>query len=512
MSSSSSSSSSSASVPTFSVPEEGPDNGVVGSADPMQGGGASGPPPTGPFIGQLNRGPCPPAESAPPGTQRGSGGVRAYNGAVVLTSVANVQTQGLNFPFGTQMQYDSLVSGGGWKLIKGLRGLEVQNGAIVYREGVNSIKVFVPTTGGNYQATYFVQDRLFFDGTVYKLTSPNGAALVFDSSRKLTSFQNAGGNSGSVTYNGTEVDTVTMTQGLESWQFVYAWSGGRLANVIFKVNGTSVRQVVYGYDGSGHLTTIKVFPFVSGAWGTEPVEAARYSYHTSGAASGLLRHVVTPIGWRQMVANGITDPGTASDTVLNDYAETEYLYDANLRVQTMYTRGRTYAYTFIYTAQSQASNSLNVWTAKTAVGQPDGSTVTYYFNRAGQVILRQVSTTSPAKTWNVISQKFEEDTGRLIQSADAAAIQTVNEGSPTLVTLQASLGLVKTFTYTSGGWLYQESVKQGYGWQCEPRAAVWLCKPDGYRVRRDLRAIKSDHVSRGWWRESCYHKLCTRLA
>ena len=70
-------------------------------------------------------------------------------------------------------------------------------------------------------------------------------------------------------------------------------------------------------------------------WGTQTVEATLYTYH----ASGLLRHVISPTGWRQMVNNGITNPEIANETQVNAYAATEYEYDGSDRVSKLWTNG-----------------------------------------------------------------------------------------------------------------------------------------------------------------------------
>ena len=411
--------------------------------------------------------PCPPCD--PPATVTGSGGVRSFNGMVVLSTEAVIETRGFNFPFGTLLQYNNFANGvsvgfgKNWAQSSGLGGLTFDGGMVLYHEGPNAVKVFLPSVGGNYDAAYFVLDRLYYDsGTgLYTLTSPLGVVRVFNGAGKLVSFQNAGGETGNVTYSGGQLDTVKMTGGTDFWMFDYNWSGALVQEVIFSVNSTPVRKAVYAYDGGGQLLTIKIYAYIGGSWGTQAVAASRYSYHSTG---GLLRHVVPPVAYQQMVNNGI-NPDSATEAQLNDYAETEYEYDGAGRVQTMRTHGRAYRIVFAYTAQSQASTSLNVWTAKTAITQADNSLLTYYFNLAGQVILKQVSdsATAPTKVWNEYSQQFQEMTGRLLVKADAAAISAVNEALPALVTLSTNAGRVLVTGYTGNGYIDYTGVRQGTG-------------------------------------------------
>jgi RHS repeat-associated protein len=74
---------------------------------------------------------------------------------VVLTTSLNLQTTGFRFPFGTQMEYNNLATtpGPGWRTTHGLELLRFVDGRVYYEEGVNSVKVFLPITGGNYKAT-----------------------------------------------------------------------------------------------------------------------------------------------------------------------------------------------------------------------------------------------------------------------------------------------------------------------------------------------------------------------
>src|SRR5690606_9903136 len=94
--------------------------------------------------------PCPPSQGGDPGNVTGSGGVRAFNGKVVLTTEAGVQTTGSNAPFGTRLRYDNQAGGNtwgfgsNWVTSDGLAGLTFDGGTVLYHEGPNSIKIFFP--------------------------------------------------------------------------------------------------------------------------------------------------------------------------------------------------------------------------------------------------------------------------------------------------------------------------------------------------------------------------------
>lgn len=407
----------------------------------------------------------------------GSGGVRSFNGKVVIRSQVGIPSNGFNMPFSTDLVYDSQGNGGSvgfgknWLSSGPLGGLVISGGQVLYREGPNQIKVFIPTTGGNYTAMYFVRDRLFYNSTTtqYLLTTPSGEVKTFDNSGRLIAFQDAGGQSGTVGYSGSKLSYVTVVNSPDSYRYDYNWGGTDLVqDIIYSVNGRAARKVVYGYE-AGQLRTIKLYTNSStGAtpdWGTatQTVAAQVFSYHTSGRK--LLRHVVTPEGYRQMVVNGISDPGAVAPAQLNSYAETEYDYDSSHRVTVMRTHGRKDRFGFTYTPRVAPNASLNTWTNKTRVERPGGSVLTYYFNRAGQVMLTKVEnkTSAPTKTWYPLYQYFEETTGRLLKSADAAAIQSVSEAANGLVTLRTTAGLVRVTAYDTQGRLSYTGVKQGDG-------------------------------------------------
>ncbi len=130
---------------------------------------------------------------------------------VVISTAVNIETTGFRFPFSTQMEYDNLSGTPGWKFTQGLERLTTDSGRVFYKEGVNSEKIFLPTTDGNYQATYFVRDRLFYDSSTdkYRLTSPDGTVRIYSgpnanpSNGLLQQIKTPGGIVGTVTYTGS---------------------------------------------------------------------------------------------------------------------------------------------------------------------------------------------------------------------------------------------------------------------------------------------------------------------
>jgi YD repeat-containing protein len=289
----------------------------------------------------------------------GSGGVRLYDGKIVLASPVALTSRGFNLPFGTQLDYNStglganIGFGKNWVSTGALGGLEIGSGNVLYKQGANSVKYFYPTSGGDYATTYFVRDRLFKNNNAtpslvtYTLTAPDGTVQIFNYIGKLTSFSDPYGNVATVTYDGNgNLQSVAMTAGSGSFQYDYTWSsptGGNVTYVIYSVNGYAARRAGYVY-ASGLLKSIELRDNTAGTgvspvWSTGTVEKCVFTYDSSD----LLLHVIPPVVYRQMVNNSITDPAALNPAVpadlaiLNAYAETEYAYNGSGLVSTMYT-------------------------------------------------------------------------------------------------------------------------------------------------------------------------------
>ncbi len=407
----------------------------------------------------------------------GSGGVNTFTGRVVIGSSASIGSDGFGMSFGTGLYYDSLgngaSSGFGSNWMSGLlAGLSFAGGNVYYRTGPTSTLLFRPgTSEGSYTAAYFVRDVLTRDITTnaYTLLKPSGRREFFDSAGIMTGFSDAGGATGTYNYSGGLLASVEVSSGSHSWAYTYAWIGADVATITYLVDGRATLKTVYDYD-SGLLATIKTYQnSASGTgtpvWGSDPVEAARYSYH----ASGLLRHVVPSAEYRQMVVNGI-DPGTATMVQLNEYAETEYEYGPGNQVSRIFTHGRRYEHGFTYTPGSLSGNTFNTWRMKTEVARPGDTVETFFLNGVGQVILKRIeqknSSGTVLETWYPVYQKFEEDGGaRIVLEAAASAIDasSFSESNPALVDLKADEGLVTEYIYNSEGLPYYTQQRKGTG-------------------------------------------------
>ena len=401
----------------------------------------------------------------------GSGGVDTFTGQIVITSEASISSNGFKVPFSTALAYDSqnygtsVGFGNGWRPVS-LASLVSAGGNIYYSQRPGSAKEFVPQ-GGTYRALFFVEDVLAPVTGGYRMQSPDGSSRTFDSSGRLTGIANPGGDVATVTYSGTEVTSVSMTVSGESWEYAYNWSGGKVDDIIYKVNGREVLKTVYGYDGSGQLLTIKLYENSTAGtgtpvWGT-PIQAARYSYNPG---LPILRHVVPPAEYRQMENNGI-NPDTATETQLDAYAETRYDYSGggDTRIVSMWTHGARYRYDFAYFSSLHTGDRFNVWQSKTEVSKPGEVVETFYFNGAGEVMLKRIEQKSggtATKTWYPVAQRFETGGGaRIVLSAGGTAIASVSESSPGLFTLVSTGAAIEEYAYNSDGLLAYTTVRNG---------------------------------------------------
>lgn len=399
----------------------------------------------------------------------GSGGVDTNSGGVKQSAVNPMSSSGLGLSFGTGLTYDSQGSGdsgfGDRWMSPSLAGLSFQGSTVFYKTGPNTTLRFTPgSTAGEFEASYFVRDVLTEDtgSGDYSLLSPSGAIRKFDNTGKLISFTSPGGEEATVTYAGSEVDKVSAGTAGNGWEYDYTWNGsGQVSQIIYKVNGVNVLKTEFGYF-SGKLQTVTNYEAAisssssssssssGSSWGS-PISTSLYSYHSG---SGLLRHVITPSIYRQMVNNGITDPASASEPQLNAYAQTRYEYGDDGRVSTIYTNGGRYEYHFSYYFSSHTGGGYNVWKRKTVVTRPQDVQEVYYLNAVGEVMLHQVeqlSGGSVTKTWNTLYQRFEDTYARRVLTANDSAIDTVNESLPELVTLSTTQGLVTEYQFNSNG-------------------------------------------------------------
>jgi RHS repeat-associated protein len=208
----------------------------------------------------------------------------------------------------------------------------------------------------------------------------------------------------SATSNGT-----TTT---ESWLYNYLSSGvnaGLISSVILRtqVNGGSwstLRQVQYAYyDGTqtyggnvGDLMTATVEDASSNV-----LDASYYRYYTQADLNGGqhgyldgLKYVFNPDAYDRLTTALGTNLASLTDAQVAPYADYNFQYDSQQRVTEEIVAGMGDSqsgggqgtYTYSYTASGNTPD-FNVWSTKTVVTNPDGSSDTVYTNFLMEVML-----------------------------------------------------------------------------------------------------------------------------
>ena len=193
-----------------------------------------------------------------------------------------------------------------------------------------------------------------------------------------------------------------------------------------------------------------------------------YRYYTSGTSRTLLKYVVNPASYARLDADtSVSDPFTASDTKVAEYADHYFEYDSEKRVTREEVEGGSRTFTFSYT-ESAFSDDPNHWKTKTVETLPDSSQNIVYSNYLGKTMLHVFK--SGSEEWHHFKE-YDSD-GRVVLEATPAAITgyddtkadllDYNSGTSKYAYLKDSDGLIRTYTYhTASGYRSSESIKQG---------------------------------------------------
>src|SRR5690606_19953348 len=130
-----------------------------------------------------------------------------------------------------------------------------------------------------------------------------------------------------------KIDEVTCSTTAGTWKLKYNWSVSGQVTIVHSIGTRNVQKIEYHLSG-GQLRAIErsVKPEGSGPDVWDLVAGCAFSYH---AGSGLLRHVIPPAVYRQMVNNG-ANPVPANPDDLNPWAETEFEWTGG-KVTKLYT-------------------------------------------------------------------------------------------------------------------------------------------------------------------------------
>ena len=280
-------------------------------------------------------------------------------------------------------------------------------------------------------------------------------------------YGNPNGSQTSVTDPTTGDTTTTTTQN------TYTPSGpsaGQLASQTLsrQVNdgpGTLVSQVLYTYYGNndpsgspGDLQSVTTQVMQGTTWVS--TSTTYYRYYTTASSIGFqhgLKFVLGDEAFRRLEADPrVTNPFTASDSIVAQYADNYYEYDSLQRVTKAVTMCGRYTYLYSYVLSSFGSSSSssssglydpNTWYQKTTMTRPDGNQEITYSNYFGQVMLTAV-VQMPMGTPQWITYHQFNANSQEISEAEPSAVVSYSDAYPNLdVQLQVSSGLINLTQY-----------------------------------------------------------------
>lgn len=241
---------------------------------------------------------------------------------------------------------------------------------------------------------------------------------------------------------------------------------------------TNVTKVIYTYYGSnepfgggGDLKTATTYSWVAGTWGTTGTSYYRYwtaSSSNSSSSSGsssplsgstvvdnphLLKFVINPAAFERLKNDpAVSDPLTASEAIVSQYADYYFEYDTQRRVTKERAQSGSLTFTFAFT-ESNFSNDYNQWKTKTIETQPDGTQIIVFANYAGQTMLKIFK--SGSDQWCDF-YKYDSS-GKLSWHAHPSAVTGYDETKADLLNavagnyqyLRDNDGLIETYSYDS---------------------------------------------------------------
>ena len=317
---------------------------------------------------------------------------------------------------------------------------------------------FFQTGQSNDFVSMFGNQNVLTKGTdVYNLLKTDGTLIVFNDENHATRpglFRKRvlpGGETLEVTnetaplmeversYTDGSGDTIT-----EKFGYLFADSGPNENRVEWvklerKVNNgswTPISQVLYGYYGpasvKGSLGDLKLVTrqkWNGTAW--ETIDQSHYRYWLDGDQDGFkhgLKYVVGPGAFQKMTLDGYA-PTDVDDTVIAQYADNYYEYDASRRAVKEITDGGTQTYTMAYAQATTSPNGFNEWYMKSTLTKPDTSEEIVFSNQYGETMLKIIK--DGDDEWYEYHRY--DDEGRSIWTASSSAISGYSESEPDLM-------------------------------------------------------------------------------
>lgn len=183
-----------------------------------------------------------------------------------------------------------------------------------------------------------------------------------------------------------------------------------ITRVTLSRGGTDVSRVTYTYydTGSsfgrnGDLRTAETELWSDTEWISTGTAYYRYGFGGSSSSSSssgganlghsLLRYVLGPAAFERLCADpGVSDPFTASNSIVALYADHYYEYDGERRVTKEMVHGASQTFLYSYAFSDFTTGiDVNTWVTKTVETLPDGTQNIVFSNASGQTLLEAVS-------------------------------------------------------------------------------------------------------------------------
>jgi RHS repeat-associated protein len=429
-------------------------------------------------------------------------GVR-YGDGVVRLNLTDLESTGYGMPWGLSRSWSNGAGydaggdlGNGWvqSSLPSIVQVDGTNVLALVLDGTNARTFDVnPSDATAYAERFFGGHRLTHDAgnSEYVLTTPAGVIYRFSdfSSTWNATPQRKGqfakrtdpnGNVTEVTARNAAGNVTALTRGAgaesdvtETWTFTYVSGGvndGKVALVSLarQPDGGSsaeLRKVEYTYFGSsdtyGNAGDLKMVRVLTP--GDAVISRQYFRYYKPEEADGFagaLKMAVLDASFERAAA-ALTDPTTATDAQLDDFADLHYKYDASRRVSEARVQGLgcsmcsggvgTYTYTYANSSHG-APDGVNRWAVRTTETLPDGHQTIAYTNAYGQVMLSAAKDVNTSTQWR--TAYVYDGQGRVTLTAHPSAVTGVNESFPELiVTNDARVGVGSEYrvnTYTTG--------------------------------------------------------------
>lgn len=436
--------------------------------------------------------------------------IRFATGELLVESI-DLAADGYGVPWGHRRSFSSRLqqktnigSGFNWQ-VKEWTYLAFQDDGTIVVMGLPHQALWFDHAGSTFVPRFGVKFSLALDeaASVYRLNHPDGSITeYFQDSGILWRHVDPAGNVLRVFglhSNGLYLGEVRRSSTVDSTttidRYVYEYTtpatgldvltSVTLQRKIGATDWTDIRRASYTYYGSsdangalGDLKTVTTEVMEDEEWKETGKTLYRYyktlptSSSSSSSSSGtaedahLLKYVVNPASYERLKADpNVTDPLTASDAIVAQYADYYFEYDQQRRVTKESIHGGSKTYEFSY-SQSAFADGYNNWKYKTVETLPSGAQNIVFSNYTGQTMLKVFK--SGNDQWceffkfDASGQPILHAMPSAVSGYDEQYADLLHEVSGNYEFLRDSTGLIRTYTYHSpSGYQASESIQQG---------------------------------------------------